>query len=52
MESLENENTKEKKKRDVELLEMFLRDEERDEREVQNIEPKEICSYVIILTGF
>ena len=36
VESLENRNTKEKTKRDVKLLETFLRNEKNDEREVQD----------------
>ena len=37
VESLESKNTKEKTKRDVKLLEEFLRNEMNDEREVHNI---------------
>ena len=37
VESLESKNTKEKTKRDVKLLEEFLRDEKNDEREVYTI---------------
>ena len=39
VESLGNKNLKEKRKRDVKLLETFLRNEKSDEREVENIEP-------------
>ena len=39
VESLGNKNTKEKTKRDVKLLETFLRNGKSDEREVENIEP-------------
>ena len=39
LESLENKNVKKKTKRDVKLLETFLRNAESDEREMQNIEP-------------
>ena len=42
VESLENRNTKEKTKRDVKLLETFLRNEKNDEREVHDIEPAEL----------
>jgi len=45
-ESLENKNTKEKTKRDVKLLEEFLRNEENDEREVHTIEPAELKKYL------
>ena len=41
MESLENKNAKEKTKRDVKLLEEFLRNEKSDERKVNTIEPAE-----------
>ena len=34
VESLESKNTKEKRKRDVKLLEEFLKNEKHDEREV------------------
>jgi len=37
VESLESKNTKEKTKRDVKLLEEFLRNEKNDEREVYTI---------------
>jgi len=39
VESLESKNTKEKTKRDVQLLEEFLRNEKNDEREVHTITP-------------
>ena len=42
MESLENKNTEEKTKRDVKLLETFLRNEKNDEREMQNKESAEL----------
>ena len=42
VESLENKTTKEKTNRDVKLMEMFLRNEKGDEREVQNIQPTEL----------
>ena len=38
VESLENKTTIEKTKRDVKWMEMFLRNEKGDEREVQNVE--------------
>ena len=38
VESLENKTTIEKRKRDVKWMEMFLRNEKGDEREVQNVE--------------
>ena len=41
-----NRNTKEKTKRDVKLLEMFLRNEKNDEREVQDIEPAELNKHL------
>ena len=44
VESLENRNTKEKMKRDLKLLETFLRNEKNDEREVQDIEPAELLN--------
>ena len=47
MESLENRNTKEKTKRDVKLLETFLRNEKNDEREVQDIEPAELKKHLV-----
>ena len=46
VESLENRNTKEKTKRDVKLLETFLRNEKNDEREVQDIEPAELNKHL------
>ena len=46
VESLENKNTKEKTKRDVKLLESFLRNEKNDEREVQNIESAELNKHL------
>ena len=46
VESLENKNTKEKTKRDVKLLEEFLRNEKNDEREVQDIEPAELNKHL------
>ncbi|XP_073250403.1 cholesterol 24-hydroxylase-like [Porites lutea] len=46
VESLENGNTKEKTKRDVKLLETFLRNEKNDEREVQDIEPAELNKHL------
>ena len=46
VESLENKNTKEKTKRDVKLLEEFLRNEKNDEREVHTIEPAELNKYL------
>ena len=46
VESLENRNTKEKTKRDVKLLETFLRNENNDEREVQDIEPAELNKHL------
>ena len=46
VESLENKNAKEKTKRDVKLLEMFLRNEKDDEREVQDIEPAELSKHL------
>ena len=49
MESPENKNTKEKTKRDVKLLETFLRNEKSNEREVQNTEPIELNKH---LAGF
>ena len=45
VESLEN-NTKEKTKWDVKLLETFLRNEKNNEREVQNIEPAELNKHL------
>ena len=42
VESLENKTTKEKTNRDVKLMEMFLRNEKGDEREVQDIQPTEL----------
>ena len=42
VESLENKTAKEKTNRDVKLMEMFLRNEKGDEREVQNIQPTEL----------
>ena len=42
VESLENRKTKEKTKRDVKLLETFLRKKKNDERKVQDIEPAEL----------
>ena len=47
VESLENKDTKDKTKRDVKLLETFLRNEKSDEREVQNIEPLELNKYLV-----
>ena len=46
VESLENKNTKEKTKRDVKLLEEFLRNEKNDEREVHTTEPAELNKYL------
>ena len=46
VESLENKNTKEKTKRDVKLLESFLRNEKNDEGEVQNIESAELNKHL------
>ena len=46
VESLENRNTKEKTKRDVKLLETFLRNEKNDERDVQDIEPAELNKHL------
>ena len=46
MESLENKNAKEKTKRDVKLLENFLRNEKSDERKVHTIEPAEINKFL------
>ena len=46
VQSLENRNTKEKTKRDVKLLETFLRNEKNDEREVQDIEPAELNKHL------
>ena len=46
MESLEKKNTKEKTKRDVKLLETFLRNEKSDEREVQNIDAAELNKHL------
>ena len=46
LESHENKNTKEKTKRDVKLLETFLRNEKNDEREVQNIESAELNKHL------
>ena len=46
VESLENKNTTEKTKRNVKLLETFLRNEKSDEREVQNIEPAELNKHL------
>ena len=46
VESLENRNTKEKTKRDVKLLETFLRNEKNEEREVQDIEPAELNKHL------
>ena len=42
----ENENTKEKTKRDVKLLETFLRNEKSVEREVQNIEAAKLNKHL------
>ena len=39
--------TKEKTKRDVKLLEEFLRNEKNDEREVHTIEPAELNKYLV-----
>ena len=47
VESLENKDTKEKAKRDVKLLETFLRNEKSNEREVQNIEPLELNKHLV-----
>ena len=46
MESHKNKNTKEKTKRVVKLLEMFLRNEESNEQEVQNTEPAELNKHL------
>ena len=46
VESLEKRITKEKTKRDVKLLETFLRNEKNDEREVQDIEPAELNKHL------
>ena len=46
VESLENKNTKEKTKRDVKLVETFLRNAKTDEREVQNTELVE-CNLIL-----
>ena len=47
VESLENKNTKEKTRRDVKLLEKFLRNEKSDEREVQSIEPAKVNKHLV-----
>ena len=52
VESLENRNTKEKTKRDVKLLETFLRNEKNDEREVQDIEPAELNKHLAGVYSF
>ena len=46
MESLKNKNMKEERKRDVKLLETFLRNEKSDGQEVQNIEPAELNKHL------
>ena len=46
VERLESKNTKERTKRDVKLLEKFLRNEKNDEREVHNMEPAESNKYL------
>ena len=46
VESLKSKNTKKKTKRDMKLLEEFLRNEENDEREVHTIKPAESNKYL------
>jgi len=46
VESMENRNTREKTKRDVQLLEEFLRMEKNEEREVHTIAPAELNKYL------
>ena len=46
---LESKNTKEKTKRDVKLLEQFLRNEKNDQREVHTIQPAESNKYLASL---
>ena len=52
VESLENKTMKEKTNRDVKLMEMFLRKEKGDEREVQNIQPTELNKRLADLIPF
>ena len=52
VERLENKNAKEKTKRDVKLLEMFLRNGKSDEREVQNIGVAELNKHLGGLYSF
>ena len=52
VESLENKTTKEKTNRDVKLMEMSLRNEKGDEREVQNIHPTELNNRLQLRTLF
>ena len=46
VESLENENTQGKTKRDVELLNDFLRGEKKEERELSAITPEDLDRYL------